>query len=881
MIARGPVAGGGAEESQIRGGVVPDREFVVAARAQKTIARRPLHGECTSASDVLGFGGTLDELADNADINASLANISLGIEAPGGFSGADLVSPAQAVAVGALADQRFTDGEPTEFRIHGVSGSDGPTMLQHPHVVQVAGRSPTAIYRRWDPCGRGRLSVPRPLEAYSWGGLTERPLAAASWIVLTAFMLYNVAFFMLPAGGAKPGCHRWARRIMRLLALAATAQFVNAAVIVLVSTIGWQNAATRSGSPGWWIGWYTRLDGGPRVGLALVMVGLIVGCLWLASVRTVRRYEKREMSVTAGGDHGWKLRKPGFWHGAAVVARQRNLHVGAAFAFAALSVALLPTQHPMWQVVEVSAAAIVLVLAVAATATRAVDRDHQLDHHGSDSRYRFRAVAIAGALVLVATAVGCLWMVDRIAQSSVAPAVATATRAVLVVQAILLIGLVITVWVLRNSEEPQRASEWQPFLGGWLTPLVSLLAVLLGGLLSAATNLAVARLFGHPSGVHLPAEKATSATLFVPDEAFAFAIGMAATLPALLIVALVLWRAYKRKVHQFTEAEDEVRAWYAESEQAPDDAVEQVARAWAMASLTDKVDVLVASVGLTWAVGVIAVEVAALLAVPLAVALSGVVDVLVTFGVGVSALTAAFLVGMLRSTYANPGRRRVVGALWDVATFWPRATHPLAPPCYAEQAVPEIVDRVVLLTGQRADHLYQPATQLQPPPVVCPSPVLITGYSQGSLIAPAVVAQLPPETINKVALLTLACPFRRLYGRAFPAYFSHEYAVELNQLLTAGGAPQEEGGQVGYVGKWRNIVRRTDYIGSWIFSPPKAPGQQLNPNTVDVACLDPPSLYPGPGGALAPIHYHSDWWQDPLTSIYAGRLIEQLKSRGN
>ncbi len=485
-------------------------------------------------------------------------------------------------------------------------------------------------------------------------------------------------------------------------------------------------------------------------------------------------------------------------------------------------------------------------------------------------------MAGAGALVLVATALGCLWMVERTGQSTVAPALVNGTRAVLASQSILLIGLVVTVWVLRRSDESQRASDWQPFLGGWLSPLVSLLAILFGGLLSAATNLAVARVFGQPSGVHLPAERPTSSTLFVPDEAFAFAIGMVATLPALLIAGLMLWRTYKRKVRQLN-GDDEVRACYPESEQAPGDAANQVARAWAIASLTDRVDVLVAIVGLAWAAGVMVVEVAALLAPSQAVALGGVIDVLVTFGVAVSAVTAVVLVGMLRSTYTNSGRRRVVGALWDVATFWPRATHPLAPPCYAEQAVPEIVDRVVLLTGERSDPLSQPATELQPSPAVYPSPVLITGYSQGSLIAPAVVAQLPPRTIDKVALLTLACPFRRLYGRAFPAYFSLEYAVELNELLTKGSATESDGAQATRTGKWKNIVRRTDYIGSWIFSQPDAPGHQLDQDDIDVTCLDPPSLCPGPGGALAPIHYHSDWWQDPLTHIYARRLIEQLK----
>jgi hypothetical protein len=211
-----------------------------------------------------------------------------------------------------------------------------------------------------------------------------------------------------------------------------------------------------------------------------------------------------------------------------------------------------------------------------------------------------------------------------------------------------------------------------------------------------------------------------------------------------------------------------------------------------------------------------------------------------------------------------------------VATFWPRATHPLAPPCYAEQAVPEIVDRVVLLTGEWPDHPNQPAAELQPQPTVYPSPVLITGYSQGSVIAPAVVAQLPPRTLARVALLTLACPFRRLYGRAFPAYFSHDYAVELDELLMKGSSPESGGEQVARLGRWKNVVRRTDYIGSWIFSPPCAPGEDLLTDAIDVASLDPPSLCPGPGGDLAPIHYHSDWWQDPFPRIYAGRLIERL-----
>src|SRR5918997_1944968 len=72
------------------------------------------------------LGGALDELADNAASKASSGRVSLGLEAPGGFSGADLVSPAQAVAAGALADQRFRGGGAPGVPIYWVVGACWP-----------------------------------------------------------------------------------------------------------------------------------------------------------------------------------------------------------------------------------------------------------------------------------------------------------------------------------------------------------------------------------------------------------------------------------------------------------------------------------------------------------------------------------------------------------------------------------------------------------------------------------------------------------------------------------------------------------------------------------------------------------------------------------
>ena len=113
--------------------------------------------------------------------NAADDGVVLGLDtAAWAFSPADQTSPALAARAGALFDTELNAGRVTELRIHGVSGSNGPTMLEHPTALQVAGDTITGFYRRWNPDGGGRPSVGWKLEAYSWGGLTQKPLASAS-----------------------------------------------------------------------------------------------------------------------------------------------------------------------------------------------------------------------------------------------------------------------------------------------------------------------------------------------------------------------------------------------------------------------------------------------------------------------------------------------------------------------------------------------------------------------------------------------------------------------------------------------------------------------------------------------------------------------------
>ncbi len=145
------------------------------------------------------------------------------------------------------------------------------------------------------------------------------------------------------------------------------------------------------------------------------------------------------------------------------------------------------------------------------------------------------------------------------------------------------------------------------------------------------------------------------------------------------------------------------------------------------------------------------------------------------------------LVGLGVQTYRNARVRRTVGVVWDLATFWPRAAHPLAPPCYAERVVPELVHRSTWLATEQ-------------------SGLVLSGHSQGSILVTATVLQLPPEARARTGLLTYGSPLRRLYLRAFPNYFNEKVINDIASTV-AGGRGQE---------RWINLWRQTDPIGGVI-----------------------------------------------------------------
>lgn len=201
-------------------------------------------------------------------------------------------------------------------------------------------------------------------------------------------------------------------------------------------------------------------------------------------------------------------------------------------------------------------------------------------------------------------------------------------------------------------------------------------------------------------------------------------------------------------------------------------------------------------------------------------------------GDSLAGLIPVLVAGLGLLVYRSETVRRTVGIIWDIATFWPRAAHPLGPPSYAERAVPQLETRT---TGLMALPEHDPQR---------PDAIILSGHSQGSVICAAVVLQLPADWRARTWFFSYGCQLTRLYGRVFPAYFGPERLPVITELLVTN--PQS-------TLRWTNFWRETDPLG-W----PVEAGER------QVLVPDPEALHPS-GGEVndPPIRNHSGYHEAP------------------
>lgn len=797
-----------------------------------------------------------------------LNEIVLGLGAGDGYSGDDLTNLQTALQHDEVP--YLHDADPShpvlELRIHGVGGAPATDNLETPSVLQVAGDAQAGFFRPWYPGGTGVGR--RRVEAYCWGGLNYRASWSALWLMLLPFGLVNVAHWALPVSTNR-SLTAASRALLRLLALTLTATFVATTAYVLGDLLAWQAAET--GSLWSWLGWFTRLSIGVRLAIAMLAALVVVGGLWWLSLRTQGKYEMRESGRDAPDDPNWALSARSFWCGERPLVRQRMAHLTVSAA-TVLFVEVLPHSSVNW--LRVTLMIVAGGLALVATITVLTSwTDRAASAGATVTRTDDTLNIVAWGSLALAALIACARIGWRPVRDDAAIPYDPELQVIL-----LFVGLGL-VLVLLAFVAAQRPWGQPDVMGkGFASVGVAALATLVSSIFGGTLIMTVTNVLARPTALKPSIEHAQvgSTVLTVPTTAFACGLAFAVTLLSVVGVGVVMLVIRSKIAHHLRTCNGDgtLAVVYTDRGADPAGVTDRAARkatatTWATSKLTDFAAGALFGVVVPTGITLLVYEICLL-----AKRSTAWVATTATYGTTAGVfVTGAFLL-YLRSALTNSMKRKRFGFFWDVVTFWPRACHPFGPPSYAERSVPEVVARIRRIVGGSAGDAGDPAVAQQAAEVVVASlvpnlhethsPVLLVGYSQGAPIATAVVSQLPPDVRGRVALLTLAAPIRRLYGRTFPAYFGTGQLKYVASQLDTGTHV-----------RWRNLVRRSDYIGGWALVDLPA-----DDPLVDREIYDPPVLWTDANPSPPPAHQHSDWFPDPQTRPFADELAAMFPGAG-
>ncbi|TXC97084.1 hypothetical protein FS847_14850 [Streptomyces sp. ISID311] len=746
-----------------------------------------------------------------------------------------------------------------ELLVHGVGGTSAPDMLGDPRVQLITGDDTAACYRRTDDADAEQRPDDyrgEPVrEAYCWSNLTSGNGARALWLILLPFMVANLAHWMRPAAPPEHRAQRIYDVLVRLLALTLTVLLAAAACEVALDLTAWQCAGTTACNAGKsWMGFLSPDNSGwwsppgRRLALAATVPLAVIGFLWGLSRRTWSAYESASPPPRQPGTsrdtpaaERTALSREGFWYGRRVVARLRAAHTTAgvltvgtvllaagakADGRAGGSTALAVTGRALTALVVLLAVATLAV--VWRTARNEAAPDVQTD------RLVVRVLPFAALAVLVLIAVHTGWARPGSRSHGALPG-AGAFGGIAVFQGLLVLALALTAWILQRAARDDERTA----LRGMGGPAVALLACAVGGVLSGG----VAQRFADwldgdatPGQAHAP----------IPGPPVLLS-WQASVLPVLLVVvAAVAVLAAVRVVLVRGRVARDVPGLFDPREHLDRRRVKVIAGAIARAGLTDAAPVLVAAIAaVTLVLGAGAVAGAWLTELAPGRATDGAAPVVhaaaqtaESLGSWLMSAGVILLITMGRRAYRDHAARRTIGILWDVGTFWPRAAHPFAPPCYAERAVPDLTWRMATWTERFDGRL------------------VLSGHSQGSVLAAAAVWQLDLVTRSRVALLTYGSPLERLYGRWFPAFFGPPALTGLHREMD----------------DWRNLWRFTDPIGGPIRLTCED-GRRIDEGPLrDPLAFGRTLYHPLPAQILG----HGDYQADPVFCRVRGELIARL-----
>ncbi|MEV0172222.1 hypothetical protein AB0I00_14015 [Streptomyces sp. NPDC050803] len=738
-----------------------------------------------------------------------------------------------------------------ELLVHGVGGTTPEKMLDDPRTVRITGDDTAAVFRRADDVdaeSRPEDHRGRPVpEAYVWCNLTSGNGARALWLLLLPFMVVNLAHWMRPSARGRARTVRLYGLLVRLAGLSLTVLLVAAACEVALDLTAWQCAGTPACAERHsWLGFLTpeASDGGwwsrpgRRLALAALVPLALTGLLWYLSHRTWSAYESQQpLTHERRPDEDTDrtaLGRPGFWYGRRLVARLRAAHTAAGLLTVAAAVgtaaarfdhrsggpAALDTLGRLLEAALVAGAAVVVwVVCRRGRSERRLDQE-------LDQRL-VRRLPLASLVLLALTLVYAGWERPGWESGGRLPGDA-AFGALAFAQGLLVIVLGVIAHVLhRTHPDPRAAMHGQ---GG---PAVALLACALGGVMSGGVAQRVADWLD-----------GTGASIDGPPVVLTW---QASVIPPLVLLVLLVCLWLGRRTWRLGRAERAVVERDYPDEPKDPARTRRIARTRAMAALTDRGPLLVAAVSATTLVLGAGALVGALASdeTPAEAAESahhfvqGAAETAQALGSWLIGLGFILFVTWGRRAYKDASARRTIGILWDVGTFWPRAAHPFAPPCYAERAVPDLTWRMATWTRATGGRL------------------VLSGHSQGSVLAAAAAWQLKPSVRKRVALLTYGSPLERLYGRWFPAHFGPAALSALHHEVDC----------------WRNLHRPTDPIGGPVLLP-GACGPEVDRDALkDPMAYGRTDLHPLP----APILGHSDYQADPAFAEERRRLLARLR----